>query len=390
MKILVVDDARDMRIITKHLLTKLGHDIDTAVDGSDAWDKLLENDYHVVVSDWVMPIVDGLELCKKVRAHDFSHYVYFILLTGMSGKQNLISGIDAGADDFATKPANIEELEIRLRAASRILTLEHTLEEQNEALTIAHDTLQKELEAAADTQINLLPKPLKNEELKSAWFYKPAVFVGGDTFSYFPVASDLVVFFSLDISGHGVSSAMLSMSLQSSMALKRSLYEGPITRERAPDIPAIFARNVNRVLLENDSTHYLTMIFGIADLEEHKIHYVQAGHPHPIFIKNADKSVEFIENPGFPIGLFDGASYETQHIDFEPGDKFILYSDGISENDSAITKTAFDNDNLLSHVEKIKTLSADEMADEISKTWLTSEQMAALPDDISFLILERQ
>lgn len=390
MKILVVDDARDMRIITKHLLTKLGHDVDTAEDGSDAWNKLLKNDYQVVVSDWVMPNIDGLELCKKVRAHNFSHYIYFILLTGMSGKQNLISGIDAGADDFATKPANIDELEIRLRAASRILSLEHTLEKQNQELTIAHNTLQKELEAAAETQINLLPKPLEHEGLKSAWFYKPAIFVGGDTFSYFSSGPDLVVFFSLDISGHGVSSAMLSMSLQSSMALKRGLYEGPITRERAPEIPAIFARNINRVMLENDSDHYLTMIFGIADLKEHKIHYVQAGHPHPIFIKHSDKSVDFIEKPGFPIGLFDKANYETQHIDFEPGDKFILYSDGISENQSAITETAFDNENLIRHIETIKSLPADEMADEISKTWLTSAQMAALPDDISFLILERQ
>lgn len=390
MKILVVDDARDMRIITKHLLTKLGHNVDTAVDGSDAWQKLMENDYQVVVSDWVMPNIDGLNLCKKVRAHNFSHYIYFILLTGMSGKQNLISGIDAGADDFATKPANIEELEIRLRSASRIVSLEHTLEKQNEALTLAHATLQKELEAAADTQISLLPKPLAQKDLKSAWFYKPAVFVGGDTFSYFCPSPDLVVFFSLDISGHGVSSAMLSMSLQSSMALKRGLYEGPITRERAAEIPAIFARNINRVLLENDSDHYLTMIFGIADIKEQTIHYVQAGHPHPILIKHADKSVRFLEHPGFPIGLFDGADYQTQHIDFMPGDKFILYSDGISENDSAINHMAFDNKNLISHFETIKTLSVDKMADEISNTWLSAEQMAALPDDISFLILERQ
>lgn len=67
MKILVVDDARDMRIVIQHLLKKLGHQVDVAVDGEDAWVKLEEADYQVIISDWVMPNLDGLELCKRVR-----------------------------------------------------------------------------------------------------------------------------------------------------------------------------------------------------------------------------------------------------------------------------------------------------------------------------------
>ena len=142
MDILVVDDAPDTRLIIKSVLLKLGHNVTTAEDGEEAW-KLLcsSDDYQIVISDWVMPNLDGLGLCQRIRNEPFSKYTYIILLTGMSGKTNLISGIAAGADDFATKPINSEELEVRLRSAKRILNLEKTLAFQNEELERANKKL---------------------------------------------------------------------------------------------------------------------------------------------------------------------------------------------------------------------------------------------------------
>lgn len=142
MNILVVDDAPDTRLIIKSVLLKLGHTVTTAEDGEEAWSLLCKrDDFQIVVSDWVMPNLDGLGLCQRIRREPFSKYTYIILLTGMSGKTNLISGIAAGADDFATKPINSEELEVRLRSAKRILDLEQTLAEQNDALEQANKQL---------------------------------------------------------------------------------------------------------------------------------------------------------------------------------------------------------------------------------------------------------
>jgi len=139
----VVDDAPDSRLIIKSVLQKLGYQVTTANDGEEAWELLNRcDDFQIVISDWVMPKLDGLGLCQRIRQEPFSKYTYIILLTGMSGKTNLISGIAAGADDFATKPINTEELEIRLRSARRILELEHTLAQQNEALARANVKLQ--------------------------------------------------------------------------------------------------------------------------------------------------------------------------------------------------------------------------------------------------------
>ncbi|PWQ96122.1 diguanylate cyclase [Leucothrix pacifica] len=142
MDILVVDDAPDTRLIIKSVLKKLGHNVTTAEDGEEAWKLLCSNDeFQIVISDWVMPNLDGLGLCQRIRNEPFSKYTYIILLTGMSGKTNLISGIAAGADDFATKPINSEELEVRLRSAKRILDLEKTLAFQNEELERANKKL---------------------------------------------------------------------------------------------------------------------------------------------------------------------------------------------------------------------------------------------------------
>ena len=388
MKILVVDDARDMRIVIQHLLKKLGHQVDVAVDGEDAWVKIKEGDYQVIVSDWVMPNLDGLELCKRIRKTSFDRYIYFILLTGMSGKQNLISGIDAGADDFATKPADIEELEVRLRSAERVLKLEDTLAQKNTALSEAHERLQIDLVNAENTQLSLLPPPLDNHHVRSSWLYKPAIYVGGDTFNYFIPRPDILVFFSIDISGHGISSAMLSMSLQSSLPFKRGLYGNPISPEHIADMPQIFASNLNKMIVESGSDHYLTMIFGIIDFKEKDLHYVQAGHPHPMWFDSKENTLEPLEVNGFPVGLFDGAEYETEHRKFNSGDQFILYSDGISENESALGGGMLEADNLYNHFQDIKGKSGDEMIEKISKTWLSPEQMRELPDDLSLLIFE--
>lgn len=388
MKILIVDEVRDMRMTFKHFIKNLGHDVDTAFDGEDAWEKLQKNDYQVVISDWVMPNLDGLNLCKRIRSQPFDHYIYFILLTGVSGKQQLINGIDAGADNFATKPIDIAELKICLKLAQRVLKLENTLTEKNKALSTANQRIQRDLINAEKTQHSLLPRPIDSKYLKTSWLYKPAIYIGGDTFNYFFPSPDILVFFSIDVSGHGISSGMLSMSLQISLALKRSYYEKPITSEYLASIPNIFAHNVNKKLCGINTEHYLTMIFGIVDFKSKNIHYVQAGHPHPFFYEKKSDSLTLCEINGFPVGLFEDAKYETQKLSFTSGDKFIIYSDGINENLSALNNERLEGDNIYNHFNDIRKESSESMVESITNKWFTPEQLKSLPDDLSVLIFE--
>ena len=390
MNILVVDDSSEIRLIIKHYLLKIKHTVDLAVDGLDAWEKLKTNDYHVIICDWKMPKLNGLELCEKIRNHNFDHYLYFILLTGMSGKHNALDAIKSGIDDFVNKPIDSDELEIRLRSATRVLELESSLESKNKVLKKINDQLETDLINATETQLSLLPPYLKDEHIHSAWFYQPAVFVGGDTFNYFSPSPDFLVFFNLDVSGHGISSAMLSMFLQSTLGLKRSLYGGAINRESAYNLPEVFAHNLNTMLLETSSDHYITMIFGIMDFKTKELHYVQAGHPHPLWYNKQNQELSEINVDGFPIGLISSAEYETQHINYKKGDKFIIYSDGISETSSAVNAQPFNSAVLFEHFNQIKKDSPSKMVDKIKEKWLIEKQLKSLPDDINILIFEFQ
>jgi DNA-binding response OmpR family regulator len=124
MNILVVDDDAVARTVVCAVLQKLGHDVLEAVNGKEAWSLFNTVEFGVLIVDWEMPVMNGLELCRHVREADREKYTYIIMLTGRIGKQDFVDGINAGADDFANKPVSPAELEARLRVAERILGLQ--------------------------------------------------------------------------------------------------------------------------------------------------------------------------------------------------------------------------------------------------------------------------
>lgn len=124
MKVLIAEDDRTSRALLQGSLLKLGYEVVEAVDGASAWDAINRTNARVVVSDWVMPDIDGLELCRRVRSRKGTPYVYFILLTGkMLGTGHYAKAMDEGVDDFLTKPLDVDALRIRLRVAERIVQL---------------------------------------------------------------------------------------------------------------------------------------------------------------------------------------------------------------------------------------------------------------------------
>lgn len=124
MNILVADDDAVSRLVLTAHLKRLGHDVVTAEDGREAWGQFLTHRPPVVITDWLMPEIDGLELCRMIRGEKRARYTYLILLTSLGGKGSYLEGMNAGADDFVTKPFDAEELVARLRVGERILGLQ--------------------------------------------------------------------------------------------------------------------------------------------------------------------------------------------------------------------------------------------------------------------------
>ena len=143
MKILIVEDDPISRLLLKKTLEGWGHEITTAEDGQQAWEAFQKGNFKFVIADWEMPVMDGVTLCRKIRSLKNSGYVYYILLTGKDKKEEIVEGLDSGADDYLTKPFDREELKVRTRAGERILTLEKELNKKNEELSDLNTKLEE-------------------------------------------------------------------------------------------------------------------------------------------------------------------------------------------------------------------------------------------------------
>jgi diguanylate cyclase (GGDEF)-like protein len=135
MKILVAEDQAPSALFIRRMLERLGHDVSIAIDGEHAWRMAREERFPVIISDWMMPGLDGPELCRRIRAREGQPYTYLILLTCKHSQDDRLVGLRAGADDFLVKPPDTEELKIRLEIARRILAVQDELERRNRLLS---------------------------------------------------------------------------------------------------------------------------------------------------------------------------------------------------------------------------------------------------------------
>jgi len=134
MNVLVADDDDIIRLLLSSALTKLGHNVHQATDGREAWEAWHSGQFPLVISDWMMPDLDGLEFCRRIRAERRADYTYIVLLTSRAGKANYLEAMSAGADDFITKPFEKDALAARVRVAERILGLQASLRTANSDL----------------------------------------------------------------------------------------------------------------------------------------------------------------------------------------------------------------------------------------------------------------
>jgi two-component system cell cycle response regulator len=131
MRVLLAEDDPTTLLITQRLLKKAGYDVDVVTNGALAFERLKTHFYPMVLTDWEMPEMDGLALCRAIRSAALEGYVYTILLTARDSKENIVAGLEAGADDYLTKPVDEDELIARLNTGKRILSLEQSLRAAN-------------------------------------------------------------------------------------------------------------------------------------------------------------------------------------------------------------------------------------------------------------------
>src|SRR3954447_16216478 len=162
MQILIAEDDLLSSLILRKTLEKIGHEVIAAVDGADAWQQVEQRDVRLVISDWMMPRMDGLEICRRIRNRPKGPYIYVILVTAKQQRKDRIEGLEAGADDFLVKPLDRGELMARVQGAVRILTMQAELENRTRALEAAHAELARKSERLAEAAVSDSLTELKN------------------------------------------------------------------------------------------------------------------------------------------------------------------------------------------------------------------------------------
>ncbi len=395
MRILYIDDKPDIRNLLQRYLTSWGYEAVGAADGEEGWQLIQSLCPDIVVTDWMMPGLDGLELCRRIRTAGLPRYVYVILLTARNVKEDLVVGMEAGADDFIGKPFEKLELKARLNAAARIISLERALEEKNRKLEDAYDVIKDDLEAAARIQNSLIPQKVEIfSGITFDWLFCPSLFVAGDIFNIISIDEKTLAFYLLDVSGHGIPAALLSTTL-SRVLTPTPNFAGPMRHPLvAPPFYGITApRNVvaelnERFMNDNVQTQYFTIVYGIIDIQSASGTLTQAGHPSPIH-QSADGSVRLIGDGGFPVGMIPEAEYEEHSFTINVGERLFLYSDGITEC-RGTDGVMFGTDRLLKIIRDGYRLSLRELMARIERELAEFQGSSQFEDDISLLVMERR
>jgi sigma-B regulation protein RsbU (phosphoserine phosphatase) len=398
-RVLIVDDSRLQRKILSSSVKRWGFEVLEADTGAAALEICRDTPPDIVLSDWMMPGMNGLEFCDAFRKLPEENYGYFILLTSKSEKDEVARGLQAGADDFLTKPVNAHELRARISAGERILDMQRELTEKNRLITdtlkelqSVYDSLDSDLIEAKKLQQSLIRERKKSFETGSlALFLQSSGHVGGDLVGFFPAADGHLGLYAIDVSGHGISSALMTARLagylsgtapDQNVALTR-LKDG--TYQTLPPEDVIATLN-DMVLDEMDTEHYFTLILADVNLNTGEVLLSQAGHPHPA-IQRSDGSVEQWGTGGFPVGLMSGITFEQFNVQLGPGDRMLLLSDGVTEcpnQDGDMLEEA----GLAALMQDLKDVTGPNFFDALIWNLGKFSGLDEFPDDISGILFE--
>jgi sigma-B regulation protein RsbU (phosphoserine phosphatase) len=379
-QILVVDDDAISRKILAQLLASAGHDCRECEDGAKALQLIHAKPPSLLLLDFDMPGLNGAEVLRRLRSDPDPAVAQIpaIMLTGHGSEESEVSCLQAGADDFVTKPINAAVLRARIETQLRLRSMRRQLERQNDELEEWRRNLERDLAAARLTQQSLIPqKPPPLPGWQVATCYRPVIQVGGDIYGWLPMKDSRILFWIADGTGHGAAAALLTTLAKLLFHHGSVEHDGPATvMERVnSDFRSIFG-----------ARSFMTAMCVALDPASGHASVVGAGHP-PLLVIRDNGATESIASIAPPLGLIERPEFTETVIGFEAGDAFLLYTDGLfgSAKDERRRLTP-------QRLEKMLDPSAPS-AEALLKGILT--QVApdnagdALPDDMAALAVRR-
>ena len=399
--LLIVDDDEANRDMLSRRLERKGFEVAVAEDGSRAIELVRARPFDLVLLDVLMPGLSGLEVLRELRRGFPATELPVIMATALSESGDVVEALRLGANDYVSKPLDFPVVLARIhaqlslkRAIEEVVRLERSLEQRNQELTgvnarlaEANRRMERDLHAAARIQEAFLPRAEPEfPRARFAWHYRPCEELAGDGLNVFALDDRHAGLYVFDVSGHGVASALLSVTL--SRVLSPPSDASSVLRPDGvePVPPAEVAARLNRMFPFDEATEqYVTMVYGILDAATGELRYVSAGHPGLVQIPAAGQG-RILDSRSFPIGLAE-QPYDECSLMMAPGDRIYLYSDGIPEAMDAEGRV-FGGDRLLGSLERARGEPLDRSVESLIEGLGLWTGSAGLRDDVSLVAVE--
>ena len=322
--ILIVDDvARNLQIIG-NLLVEQGYEISVAVTGIQAVEtaKLIKPD--LVLLDIMMPVMDGYEVCERLKNMPETKDIPIIFLTARNDVKDIVAAFDVGGVDYITKPFRKAEIIARINNQLELKFSKDIISEKADEITKINNNLEKELSIAAEYFSSLLPLEFENDRLLIKWKYVPSAKLGGDAFGYFNLDKDNFIFYLFDVCGHGIASGLYSVSVINNMRYQIL----PDTDFKNPE--EVFS-SLNKIFQITDHYgFYFTIWYGVYHIPTRELRYASAGH-HPSILLEKNGTSKLLSGGNFIVGGLEEYKFKSETIHLAKNTDIYIYSDGAFE-----------------------------------------------------------
>jgi len=319
LQILIIDDDPIVHSILTNILKKEGYQIITTFYGEEGIALAQNFRPALIICDWILPVMNGVEVCRCIKADPNLSTTFFIVLTSLDSVTDRVKALDAGADDFISKPIEPNELKARVRAGLRLHQLSHDLQTQKQIL-------ETELAEATEYVRSLLPPPM-NEPLKIDYRFIPSQRLGGDCFDYYWLDPDYLAIYLLDTAGHGLSATLPSISV---LNLLRSRTIPQLNYYQPSEVLSALNETFQ---LTYQNNKYFTIWYGVYNRINRQLIYSTAGHPPGILLsgKPQNTQIQLLQTSGVPVGMFPDAKYVNSFSKIEEFSTLYIFSDGAYE-----------------------------------------------------------
>ncbi|WP_017939933.1 two-component system response regulator RssB [Zestomonas thermotolerans] len=384
--LLIIDDDDVVRASLAAYLEDSGFSVLQAANGLQGLEVFERDKPDLVICDLRMPQIDGLELIRRISALEAE--VPVIVVSGAGGMSDVVEALRLGAADYLIKP--LEDLSVLEHSVQRALDrarlrLENRryrekLETANRELEASLHLLQEDQNAGRQVQMNMLPlTPWQADDLSFSHQIIPSLYLSGDFVDYFRLDEHRVAFYLADVSGHGASSAFVTVLLK--FMTTRLLYESRRGGKLPPFKPSDVLAHINRGLINCKLGKHVTMLGGVIDQAAGTLTYSIGGHL-PLPVLYSEGQARYLEGKGLPVGLFEDATYTDLVMEMPGSFSITLLSDGIldllpgdtlKDKEAALPELVCKAGGTLNGLREVFGLN----------------DLADMPDDIALLVLTR-